>query len=41
MRIKNEPPTFGSISMVRPKKYCAVKAGSVSAYHTFSGVAAI
>ena len=41
MRRMNAPPSLGSISMVRPKKYCLVNSGCVSASHTCCGVAAM
>jgi hypothetical protein len=41
MRSTKAPPTCGSSSMVRPKKYRCVKSGEVSACHTCSGVAAM
>jgi len=36
----NAPPSFGSISISRSQKYLRVNSEEVSAYHTFSGVAA-
>jgi hypothetical protein len=41
MRMTNEPPARGSISIVRPKKYRAVNSELVSACQTLSGVAAM
>src|SRR5215471_18790955 len=38
---RKQPPCFGSASTAKPKKYCLLKAGSVSACQTFSGVAAM
>jgi hypothetical protein len=38
---RNAPPVRGSMSIAKPKKYCRVNSGLVSASQTFSGVDAM